>query len=67
MKTIKSNLMTLEEFKDHNYGKSGTEKRDKLEAGYETFKIGAMIHDARIGKEFNLKRTCITQIGGTEL
>jgi ribosome-binding protein aMBF1 (putative translation factor) len=50
MKTIKSNLMTLEGFKDHNYSKLGTEKRDKLEAGYETFKIGTMIHDARIEK-----------------
>jgi len=42
--------MTLDEFKDNNYGKPGTIKRDELEAGYENFKIGALIHDARIEK-----------------
>ena len=30
--------------------KSGTAKRDKLEAGYENFKIGVMIHQARLEK-----------------
>ena len=48
MKT--QNLMTLEEFKEKNYGKRGTKKRDELEAGYENFKIGALIHDARLEK-----------------
>ena len=48
MKT--KNLMTLEEFKEKNYGKRGTKKRDELEAGYENFKIGALIHDARLEK-----------------
>jgi ribosome-binding protein aMBF1 (putative translation factor) len=42
--------MTLDQFKDKHYGKPGTEKRDKLEAGYENFKIGALIHEARIEK-----------------
>jgi ribosome-binding protein aMBF1 (putative translation factor) len=50
MKTKKSNILTLEQFKDNNYGKRGTAKRDKLEVGYENFKIGALIHDARIEK-----------------
>ena len=40
--------MTLEEFKEINYGKRGTKERDELEAGYEAFKIGALIHDTRI-------------------
>jgi DNA-binding XRE family transcriptional regulator len=40
--------MTLEEFKEKNYGKRGAKKRDELEAGYEPFKIGAMIHQTRI-------------------
>lgn len=48
MKTKNKNLMTLEEFKEKNYGKRGTKERDELEAGYEAFKIGALIHDARI-------------------
>ncbi len=50
MKTQSNNLMTLEQFKDKNYGKRGTSKREELEAGYENFKIGAMIHDARLEK-----------------
>ena len=48
MKAKNKNLMTLEEFKEKNYGKRGTKERDELEAGYEAFKIGALIHDTRI-------------------
>ena len=48
MKAKNKNLTTLEEFKDKNYGKRGTKERDELEAGYEAFKIGALIHDTRI-------------------
>jgi DNA-binding XRE family transcriptional regulator len=48
MKAKDKNLMTLEEFKEKNYGKRGTNEREELEAGYEAFKIGALIHDTRI-------------------
>lgn len=48
MKTKNKSLVTLEEFKDKNYGKRGTKKRDELEAGFDLFKIGALIHDTRI-------------------
>ena len=41
-------LMTLEEFKEKNYGKRGKKERDELEAGYEAFKIGALIQDTRV-------------------
>jgi len=50
MKTEKDNILTLEQFKDKHYGKPGTVKRDQLDAGYENFKIGAMIHEARLEK-----------------
>ena len=50
MKTKENDTMTLDQFKDKHYGKPGTEKRDQLEEGYEDFKIGALIHDARIEK-----------------
>ena len=50
MKTTKTNILTLDQFKEKNYGKQGTAKRDELEAGYENFKIGAMIHEARLEK-----------------
>jgi len=49
-KAKNNNLMTLEEFKEKNYGKRGTKERDELEAGYEAFKIGALIHDIRLEK-----------------
>ncbi|MFN5415677.1 MAG: helix-turn-helix domain-containing protein [Flavobacteriia bacterium] len=45
-----NNTMTLEEIKNKYYGKVGTKKRDKLEDGYENFKIGALIHEARLEK-----------------
>lgn len=46
----RSKTKTLEQFKDEHYGKRGTKKRDRLDKGYETFKIGALIHDARLEK-----------------
>lgn len=50
MKTKKNNIMTLDQLKDKHYGKRGTTKRDKLEASYQNFKIGALIHEARLEK-----------------
>lgn len=50
MKSVKSDIMTLDQFKDKHYGKRGSEKREVLESGYENFKIGALIHEARIEK-----------------
>jgi DNA-binding XRE family transcriptional regulator len=46
----KNNIITLDKFKDKHYGVRGTAKRDELEAGFENFKIGALIHEARIEK-----------------
>ena len=48
MKTKNKHLTTLEAFKEKNYGKRGTKKREELEAGYESFKMGALIHDTRL-------------------
>jgi ribosome-binding protein aMBF1 (putative translation factor) len=48
MKT--KNKMSLEEFKDKHYGVKGTKSRDELDEGYENFKLGALIHEARIKK-----------------
>lgn len=50
MKTEKNKIITLEQFKDKHFGKRGTAKRDELEAGYENFKIGVLIHEARLEK-----------------
>ncbi len=47
---MKTTTKTLDQFKDKHYGKRGTNKRDELETGYNTFKIGALIHEARLEK-----------------
>ena len=46
----KSNTKTLTLLIEERYGKKGTPKRDKFDKGYETFKLGAMILDARLAK-----------------
>ena len=50
MKAKRNNILTLDQFKDKHYGETGTKKRDALEAGYENFKIGALIQEARLEK-----------------
>ena len=50
MKKKNNNLTTLEDFKVKNYGKRGTKKREELEAGYENFKIGVLLLEARLEK-----------------
>jgi len=46
MKTNK-NIKSFESHLDDNYGEIGTEKRDKFEEEFETYKIGALIQEAR--------------------
>jgi len=50
MKTNKNNTVTLDQFKDKHFGKLGTAARNALEAGYDDFKIGALLQEARIQK-----------------
>ncbi|MEZ0540593.1 helix-turn-helix domain-containing protein [Fibrella arboris] len=50
MKTNKNNVTTLDQLKDKQYGQRGSAKREALEAGYESFKIGALLHQARLEK-----------------
>ena len=50
MKTKNDNTLTLDQFKAKHYGVQGTAKRDELEAGYQNFKIGALLHEARLEK-----------------
>ena len=60
---MKTNSNTLSEFKDKHYGKIGTTKRDELDAGFEIFKIGAMIQEARLQK--GLTQEELAQKAGT--
>jgi HTH-type transcriptional regulator / antitoxin HipB len=43
---------TLNQFITEQYGEIGTEKRDTLSKGYETFKLGALIQEARLKKGY---------------
>jgi ribosome-binding protein aMBF1 (putative translation factor) len=46
----KDTIKTLIEFKDEHYGERGTTRRDNLEAGYDVFRLGALIQEARLEK-----------------
>lgn len=41
---------SLSELKNKYYGKKGSKKRNALDEGYETFKIGFLIKEARLKK-----------------
>jgi ribosome-binding protein aMBF1 (putative translation factor) len=62
MKTNK-NTKTLAEFTDEQYVKPGTAKRDKLDKGFEAFKLGALILEARL--EQGLTQEQLAQKCGT--
>lgn len=47
---MKSNHKTLDKFIDEQYGQTGTLKRDEFEKGYESFKLGFLIQQARLEK-----------------
>jgi hypothetical protein len=49
MKT-KTNTKTLDQFVEEQYGKRGSKKREKFEKGYEHFKIGVLLQQARLEK-----------------
>lgn len=46
----KNNTKTIALLIEEQYGKKGTAKRDKFDKGYESFKLGAMIQEARLEK-----------------
>lgn len=46
----KNNLKSLDKFVEEQYGKKGTVKRDKFEKGFESFKLGYIIQQARLEK-----------------
>lgn len=63
---MKNNLKTLDQFIDEEYGKTGTPKRDKFEEGYENFKLGFLIRQARLEKgltQEELAKKCGTNKG----
>ena len=57
------NLTSLSQFVEKEYGVKGTEKRDKLEAEYEAFKLGVLIQQAR--QEKGMTQEEVAVLAGT--
>ncbi len=51
----KNNLTSLDEILDKEFGKAGTESRQKFDEGYEAFKLGVIIREARISRNLSQK------------
>jgi HTH-type transcriptional regulator/antitoxin HipB len=47
---IKTNAKSLSRLVDEQYGKKDSPKRDKFEKGYQSFKLGALLLEARLEK-----------------
>lgn len=51
MKKKNDNIPTnLEELLEYEYGKRGTPKREEFEAGFEEFKLGVLLQQARLAQ-----------------
>jgi DNA-binding XRE family transcriptional regulator len=50
MNSKNKNFTTLDELKDKTFGKIGSKEREEYESGYENFKIGVMLQQARLEK-----------------
>jgi len=61
-----SKLKSLDQFVDEQYGKKGTKKRESFDKGFEVFKLGVMLQQARLDKgltQEQLAKKCGTNKG----
>ena len=58
------NLTSLSDFIDQEHGPTGTKQREAFEAGYEVFKLGAMLQQARHAK--GLTQAQLAALAGTD-
>lgn len=67
MKATKNkDLTSLDDLIDKEYGKKGSEKRNEFEKGFEDFKYGVLIHQARLDQgmtQEQLAKKCGTNKG----
>ena len=63
MKKMDSKLKSFSAHLDEQYGKKGTETREKYEEEFEAFKLGVMIQELR--KEKGLTQEALAQKCGT--
>ncbi len=61
--TKKNDLKSLDHFIDEKIGIRGTAKREEFEEGYNSFKIGVLIQQARIDK--GLTQEQLAELVGT--
>lgn len=52
-------LTTLDQFITASYGELGTEPRDTFEKGYQVFKLGALIQEARLKKRMTQEQLAL--------
>jgi DNA-binding XRE family transcriptional regulator len=57
------NLTSLDQFIDKEIGEKGTRKRKKFDTGYEAFKLGVLIQEARQKK--GLTQEQVAELSGT--
>lgn len=63
MKAKNKNLTSLDQFIDKKIGKHGTTQREEFENGYDTFKLGVLIQQAREKK--GLTQAQLAKLAGT--
>jgi DNA-binding XRE family transcriptional regulator len=63
MKKMDNKIKSFSDHLDEQYGKRGTESREKYEEGFEAFKLGVMIQELR--KEKGLTQEELAQKCGT--
>ncbi len=63
MKKNNKNLTSFVDHLDAEYGKRGTETREKYEEGFEAFKLGVMLQELR--KEYGMTQEQLAQKCGT--
>ena len=62
-KKERNNLVSFEDHLDEQYGKRGTKERERFEAEFEAFRLGAMLRELR--KEKGLTQAQLAQKCGT--
>ncbi len=63
MKEKDENLVSLDQFLDKEIGEVGSKKREQFETGYDAFKLGVLIREAR--KEKGLTQEQVAELSGT--
>ena len=59
----KKNLTGLKSFIDKEVGQKGSKKREKFDSGYEAFKLGVLIQQAR--QERGMTQEQVAELSGT--